>query len=58
MTWGMWTTALIAIDWFVDTYEGWDFVFEVFLLDEVDGQRLIRLLGEGHLWTLDELPPS
>ena len=58
MTWGMWTTALIGIDWFVERYVGWDFMFEVFSVDERDEKKLVQLLGEGHLWTLDELPPS
>ena len=58
MTWGSWTTALIGIDWFVEEYKGWDFMFEVFSVDEIDGRNAVRLLGEGHLWTLDELPPS
>ena len=57
MTWGSWTTALIGIDWFVERYKGWDFMFEVLSVDEMDGRILVRLLGEGHLWTLDELPP-
>ncbi|CAD6563513.1 MAG: hypothetical protein ASARMPRED_000002 [Alectoria sarmentosa] len=57
MTWGSWTTALIGIDWFVERYNGWDFMFEVLSVDEMDGRSLVQLLGEGHLWTLDELPP-
>ena len=55
MKWGMWTTALIAIDWFVERYKSWDFSFEVFSVDKTDETKLVRLLGEGHLWTLDEL---
>lgn len=37
---------------------GWDLLFEVFSVVETDEQKFVRLLGEGHLWTLDELPPS
>ena len=58
MTWGMWATALTGVDWFVESYKGWDFMFEVFSVEETDKGRSVRLLGEGYLWTLDELPPS
>lgn len=57
MTWGMWTTALVGIDWFVETYRGWDFMFEMFEVDSMDERNLVRSVGEGYLWTLDELPP-
>lgn len=57
MTWGMWATALIAVDWFVRRYRGWDFMFQIILVDEMDEQKWVRWVGEGHLWTLDELPP-
>lgn len=33
-------------------------MFEVVLVDEGDVKKLVRLLDEGLLWTLDELPPS
>lgn len=58
MTWGMWTTALIAVDWFVQRYRGWDFEFQIVLVDEEDVGRWVRWEGEGYLWTLDELPPD
>lgn len=57
LTWGMWTTALVGIDWFVETYRGWDFMFEMFEVDSMDERNLVRSVGEGYLWTLDELPP-
>lgn len=56
MTWGMWTTALIAVNWFVEKYGGWDFSFRVMLVDEQDARRWVRGVGEGYLWTLDEVP--
>ena len=57
MTWGMWTTALIAVNWFIERYRGWDFMFAIILVDEMDQRKWVQGVGEGSLWTLDELPP-
>lgn len=49
MTWGSWTTALIAVNWFVEKYRGWDFMFDIILVDEMDEQKWVRWLSEGYL---------